>query len=338
MRAQVQRASNMVPEWQWQLLNAVLTAAGSPPGQMLPVGTDLAWIRDSLRMLAACSTSWPAEIEEHPAAIDLAEACDDEEDPTVEEDSFRARAEEEARQEAHDRDLWESHQAAVYRDWEDWLVLHSPAERPDAMRITVSASSHQRPSPTTAPAVVQIPAGQLPLTLNVRIERVTTPIALPSGASPQGGTFEQPVSEVTYVPELDVAYQKWKAGEISDQAITEQHGANWLDLFLGQRDLEMADTSTQLDPDLMDDHGAGGGRGPDKGLAAEGEVVTLPDDQPGSGLSVPAVAPLLHDQDVPEGMAGYLDLSMEGQSGYRDGDSDEPEDRRGSKRRLESGH
>ena len=163
----------MVPEWQWQLLNAVLTAAGSQPGQTLPMGTDQAWVRDSLRMLAACSSSWPSEIVHHAAVVDLVEECEEDGDPAVEDDCLRARAEEEALQEEHDRDLWESHQAAAYRDWEDWLVLHSPVERPDAMRISATASSHQRPLPGVVPAVVQIPAGQLPLTLSVKIERVT---------------------------------------------------------------------------------------------------------------------------------------------------------------------
>ena len=33
--------------------------------------------------------------------------------------------------------------------------------------------------------------------------------------------MERTVSEVAYVPELDVTYKKWKAGEISDETVTE---------------------------------------------------------------------------------------------------------------------
>ncbi|CAE7041953.1 unnamed protein product [Symbiodinium sp. CCMP2592] len=237
LRGQLQRAARSAIGWQWRLVSAVLTAAGSPPGFYLPLDEEAAWVRDSMRMLAACSEVWPTTTCLLPEELPVLTVEDSEEPPAQPDAELREREKEEEEQNRRDQQLWEAHQAAVYKDWEDWVVLNTVTSAPPRIRVRVSSTG----AASSSDCVV-LPTGQpnLPLTLIVTVDRqdpeVTSECMKPAPVESQSEGTEDTVA--AYVPGLDVVYGQWKRGEISNEQVTNDHGLDWLDLFMGQRDLE----------------------------------------------------------------------------------------------------
>ena len=59
LRGIIQDYTERMPTLQWSLLNVFLTAAGSPPGSVLPGSLLDGLVRDAVAMLQGCPGTWP---------------------------------------------------------------------------------------------------------------------------------------------------------------------------------------------------------------------------------------------------------------------------------------
>ena len=218
-----------------------------------------------------------------------------------EERLLRDREDEEHRQEEQDRALFEAHQAAVYKDWENWAVLHTPTI-PKRRRLTLTATSNA-PSATDedrrgVSASITVPRSLDGLQLGLQIaQEPDLPDAREDASTMNEGAlrFGGPVFER--------AHLAWKKGWITDAGVEAIFEKEWLFFFLASEvDTMPADTRPSADGELRDgDDRDGGEPGREDGLeqevAAEDRVNALADE----GVLEGDPGELLRGADEPEG-------------------------------------
>ncbi|CAE7494044.1 ANKRD50, partial [Symbiodinium microadriaticum] len=201
-------------------------ARGSEDEQPVPV------------LAALSSPDHPAgavEAWEHERQLILAEE-------TEQETQENRRAEEERVQEEDDARLFAEHEAAKYKDWENWLVLNTETV-PKRRRLLIQAEEPGREGAR------RLGGAQLDLPRQLNRFRVTMEV-VEQAELPDQGTNTATSWSAGHVHEgqgaqrargstqLDIdgdmytrAYTAWRHGVIDDQAVTALFGADWLFLF-----------------------------------------------------------------------------------------------------------
>ena len=142
--------------------------------------------------------------------------------------------EEEERQNQRDLELFLSHEAGVYQNWEDWVLLNTP-NRAKRRRLLVSVPQpgvEANSSVGPVEASLPLPAGTMHFEINLKVQHVDEPVAPPTTTASLGtpeGTTDKPLDINSEV--YNRAYETWKDGLVSDTAVERIFGADWLFLF-----------------------------------------------------------------------------------------------------------
>ena len=176
-----------------------------------------------------------------------------------EEAFLEARAEVERTQAEADAALYESHEAARYKDWENWVVLNEPV-RPKRRRLLVDVRPGSAPGQaqtgTGHRTSVELPSGSGDFHMILQVQRtaeLNLEHAMPGdterGTNPGGPDINSEIYER--------AYQEWKGGKLSDDLVRRLFGEDWLFLFGVNRDGLPGDTVPPQGPAGTATGGAG---------------------------------------------------------------------------------
>ena len=168
------------------------------------------------------------------------------EDLTEERKGKEAQQEEweqaEAQQAVRDEEQYEQHRAAVYRDWEWWLIQHPPPALPRRLR-TVLTVSHGTASEVVACSVPLARGRPVDIQLNLREYVEPTPTGEDNGETGTGVATGEGASGSTcrdHWPGLpgdglyQQRYEAWGRGELSNHDVTTELGSGMLDMFWAQ--------------------------------------------------------------------------------------------------------
>ena len=158
---------------------------------------------------------------------------------------YDQRAQEEALQDEADSALFLEQEAARFRDWEQWEVLHTPTVR-KRKRLLVDVHPGRaraiNQGEMVERAVVEMPSGSQDFHVVLQIEQYEVPVDVPNQAVDHGGVGMAAAGVDVNSATYDRAYQAWKRGDLRDSVITEVFGPDWLFLFQVNRDGLPGDT------------------------------------------------------------------------------------------------
>ena len=167
------------------------------------------------------------------------------------------------------------HEAQAFRDWENWVVLHTP-NAPKRRRLTFTLQSKMGDRagavdnlpPSTS---LWLPVGSPNFALSIQMEQVQGEPPLPGASTEEGPS----IHSATY----DRAYAAWKKGTISDSVVELLFGGEWLFLFQLSHRGTVADT---LAPIMLDEEVPNGQSGEEasSGAAASRALTLVAATQP----------------------------------------------------------
>ncbi|CAE7026279.1 CSNK1G1, partial [Symbiodinium sp. CCMP2456] len=205
-----------------------------------------------------------------------------EEDDRLEEDRLRqARDEQRRQEEEHDREmeeqaeqderLYQAHQGAIYKDWENWEVAHYVPGPPRQRMVTVSVRQTLGNGELACHNLqCCLPHGRGLPSVAISMEDVV-------GTEPSSSGPSQPA-----YPDLAENYQRWKQGQLEDSWVSSALGAEILCLYHAQ--LLADEEGCALAP------GEGGGRDLGADMVPSTTVTQVMEDSVVE--SVPACDPL----------------------------------------------
>ena len=251
----------------------------------------------------------PAQVEAWETERQLL-AREREHDQDLQEKELAQREEEERRQEEEDVKLLEAHEGQQYKDWENWVVLHSPSQ-PKRRRLVVTTQGRDKtdapPPMATTRAELWVP--RKPENMLVTLQLDTTS-DLPSSS---GAMESAPVGSgvgVDWNGRLyQNAYEEWKRGELSSAAVTRIFGDDWLMLFEVTKDGVGGEDTLPTGGAEQGQLGEATSSGP----VGEGMVQSTQLDEGGSGSASGGWGLAL--RDAGDAMVKDLDESQDGQQG-----------------------
>ncbi|CAE7749213.1 pol [Symbiodinium sp. CCMP2456] len=143
-------------------------------------------------------------------------------------DQMLDREQEEAKQMDRDAELFESHLAETYKDWENWVLLNTPNQQKRRRLVLRSALEG---SPANE-ATVDLPNNLTALHLTMTVVTEEAPVVPPKvkgddGEEPQTtGDKLEPKGDL-----FDKAYAAWKKGALTDEGVDLLFGEDWLFIF-----------------------------------------------------------------------------------------------------------
>ena len=159
---------------------------------------------------------------------------------------LRAREAEEAEQEKLDEQLYEVHAASRFRDWEAWLVLHTPNTR-KRRRLQVALQTGAPAGADTdtalATAAMEIPSGSTDYHIVMHMTQVEEPVQADNTGNrdraPEGSSRSSlDINDGVF----DRAFSAWKQGKLGSDLVQSIFGEDWLFLFEITRDGIEGDT------------------------------------------------------------------------------------------------
>ena len=120
------------------------------------------------------------------------------------------------------------HEASTYRDWEQWVVLNTPAT-PKRRRLTITAHGGQTATQVPAQTSLQLPPEVDRLDrfrVTLQVDNNTTSV-LETATGEQNDHLPLDVTGKVYAR----AYEAWRAGSITDSGVETILGPDWLFMF-----------------------------------------------------------------------------------------------------------
>ncbi|CAE7811621.1 unnamed protein product, partial [Symbiodinium sp. CCMP2456] len=149
----------------------------------------------------------------------------------VKEQEETAREQEQDEQNRQDSELYEAHRAAVYRDWEHWLVLNTPNVQ-KRRRLVITSRTGQ-PTTPNEPNV-----GNILDTTTLTVPNMATQFHLQlhmedyqEAIQPEAKEIQPGVRVGASEDKYQRVYKAWKAGHIDDLGVELLFGAEWVILF-----------------------------------------------------------------------------------------------------------
>ncbi|CAE7559629.1 Mzb1 [Symbiodinium microadriaticum] len=162
-----------------------------------------------------------------------------EDEDRLRERQLEARAREEEEQARADEALFLQHEAARYRDWEQWEVLHCPVQPP--RRLQVSLALNHGDSAEQVTRSVPLARGR-PVDLRVQLHE----IAMPTGAQVEPPCQMAPTRPMTEADYMHV-YHDWLEGRVAETDLERMVGSEMVAMFHAQKSVEGEVGQAQVD-------------------------------------------------------------------------------------------